>query len=52
MGRERGCSEVCSWNSPPSEESQSLKVSSDFLRVYEREDQDGGEGGGNSNGYA
>ncbi len=33
-------------------ESQSLQVSADLLSVYEREDEDGGEGHGNSNGYA
>ncbi len=33
-------------------ESQSLQVSADLLCVYEREDEDGGECRGNSNGYA
>ncbi len=31
-------SEISSWDSPSSEESQSLQVSADFLCVYERED--------------
>ncbi len=33
-------------------ESQSLQVSADFLCIYKREDEDGGESRGNSDGYA
>ncbi len=49
---EWGESEVGSWESPSSKESQSLQVSADLLCVYEREDWDGGEGGCNGDGYA
>ncbi len=38
VGGERGGSEVGSWDSSPSKESQLLQVSADFLCVYERED--------------
>ncbi len=52
VGWEWGESEVSSWESPPSKESQSLQVSADLLCIYECEDKDGGKGRGNSNGYA
>ncbi len=46
-----GCP-VGSRDPPSSKESQLLQVSADLLHVYKREDKDGGEGGGDSNGYA
>ncbi len=49
---EWGGSEIGSWDSSSSEESQSLQVSADFLSVYKREDKSGCKSGGNSNGYA
>ncbi len=52
VGWKWGEPEVGSWESPSPKESQSLQVSADLLCVYEREDEDGGEGRGNSNGYA
>ncbi len=52
MGREWGGSEIGSQDSPSSEKSQSLQMSVNLLSVYEREDEDGDEGGGDSDGYA
>ncbi len=49
---EWGESEVGPWESPSLKEPQSLQVSADFLSVYEHGDKDGGEGRGNSDGYA
>ncbi len=45
-------SPISPWDPPSAEESESLQVSADLLSVYEHEDEDGGEGCGNSNGYA
>ncbi len=52
MGWEWCGSPVSPWDSPSAEESKSLQMSADFLSVYKCEDEDGGEGRGNSNGYA
>ncbi len=52
VGGEWCVSEIGSGNPPSSKESQSLQVSADLLCAYEREDQDGGESHGNSDGYA
>ncbi len=51
-GLEMGGAPVGSRDSSSPKESQSLQMSADLLSVYEREDEDGGEGHGNSNGYA
>ncbi len=48
-----GCvSPVGSWDSPSAEESESLQVSANLLSIYKHEDKEGGEGRGNSEGYA
>ncbi len=52
VGWEWRVSPVGPWDSPSMEESESLQMSADLLGVYEREDEDGGEGHGNSNSYA
>ncbi len=52
VSRKWGGSEIGSGDSSSLKESQSLQMSADLLCVYEREDKDGGEGGGDSNGYA
>ncbi len=41
-----------SLDSPSLEESESLQVSADLLSVDEHEEENGGEGCGNSDGYA
>ncbi len=52
VGREWGGSEISSRDSPSLEKSQSLQMSVNLLSIYEREDEDGDEGGGDSDGYA
>ncbi len=52
VGWKWGGSPVGSWDPSSAKESQSLQVSADLLSIYECEDEDDGEGCGNSDGYA
>ncbi len=52
VGWKWGGAPVGSGDPSSSKESQSLQVSANLLGVYEGEDEDGGEGRGDSDGYA